>query len=341
MKNSVTTIIKEISNIIDKSENPISRRAIYEKLLHKSIIEPNTRKEFDEIIEVALKHDELDKSKLNKSATRIKRLPNVLRLRELKKIVNVIDDPKEMFIFLTAFYCGLRRSEVAKLRIQDISIDDENCMFLKVIQGKRQKDRFVTLAPPYVRILKLWLQYSGENRTCDYLVPAKNGLKPINTTYLNTRFQINCQKAGLLKTEYVRTTRRKVCTGTAIKKEKMYNFHFHSLRHSYATFRIEAGDSPEMVMEELGHKDRETLNIYTHISLEARQKATNKVFGYGRELPHLVKIRREEENKAFSYEQGQLELKKRQLEIEEKRLEIEKIKLMKEINPFQIEKTER
>ena len=87
----------------------------------------------------------------------------------------------------------------------------------------------------------------------------------------------------------------------------------------------------------MGHKDKETLDIYTHISLEARQKATNKVFGYGRELPHLVKVRREEENKAISYEDGQMELKKRQLEIEEKRLEIEKLKLLKEVNPFQIE----
>lgn len=348
MKKSKMTLIDKISRILNNIDQPISRSGLYEILLHDKIVKPNTKNDFLKIINDALDKGLLDKNKFTKSTRKGRRLPNVMRLKELKKLANVIDNPKEMFIFLTAFFCGLRRSELANLRICDLSIDDENCMFLKIIQGKRRKDRFVTLPTPYVRILKLWLEYSNDNRTNDYLIPAKNGLKPINNSYLNTRFQLNCERANILKVEYQRTTRRTACTGTPIKKEKMYNFHFHSLRHSYATFRIEAGDSPQMVMEEMGHKDRETLDIYTHIALEARQRATNKVFGYGRELPHLVQVRREEERKALSYEEGQSELRKRQLEleeklknrqldIEEKRLEIEKLKLMKEINPFKIE----
>jgi hypothetical protein len=61
------------------------------------------------------------------------------------------------------------------------------------------------------------------------------------------------------------------------------------------------------------------------------------VFGYGRELPNLITVPQEDKG-VYGYEKGQIELKKKQLEIEEKRLEIEKLKLLKEVNPFQIEK---
>lgn len=339
MKIEYNKLIEETRKVLQDSSTPLSRREIYENLLCADILEPNTRNQFDEVIKTAIKKGDLDKSKLKKSAVKSQRLPSVLRINQLKKIVDVIESPKEMIIFLTAFFCGLRRVEVTKLKKQDIEIGDQNAMFLKVIQGKRQKDRFVTLPHAYVRILKLWLEYIADS-TNDYLIPAKNGLEPINKDYLNTRFKRNLEKAGLLKIEAERTTVRKSCKGTPIKRERLFNYHFHSLRHSYATFRIECGDNPQNVMEELGHNDMETLQIYTHISLEARQKATNKVFGYGRELPNLIRIERNEESKAYSYDKGQLELENRKLEIEEKRLEVEKLKLLKDINPYGIKQVE-
>lgn len=328
-QNNISQVIDEINGLV-KNET-LSRSQIYEKLIYKGVMKPATKNEFLEIVRLGIKNDEIDNSKIKATSVKSQRLPSVLRLRELKKIVNVITDPKEMFIFLTAFFCGLRRGEVSKLRKEDIYIDDPNAMYLKVVQGKRKKDRYVTLAPAYVKILRLWQELITDY-TSPYLVPAKNGLKPINVDYLNTRFKLNVEKAGLLKVAYMRKTKKH-----NIGQERMFNFHFHCLRHSFATFRIEQGDHPQNVMEELGHKDQETLQIYTHISLESRQRATNKVFGYGRELPNLVKIPKDDEG-VFSYEKGQLELKKKQLEIEEKRLEIEKLKLLKEVNPFQIEK---
>ena len=141
----------------------------------------------------------------------------------------------------------------------------------------------------------------------------------IDDGYLNTRFKHYVQKSKLLKVEY-----------TDKRGMKRYNFHFHCLRHSYATFRLERGDNPQNVMNEMGHNDYETLQLYSHISLESRQRATNKVYGYGRELPNIISVPRiESDDKAYNYEEAQLELKRRELEIKSKELELKKIELMR------------
>lgn len=327
-QNKISKVINGINSIIKETDKKITRTQIYEKLVYKGIVKPNTKKEFDEIVRIAIDHKEVDKDKIKTTKPKSTRLPNVLRIKQIKKIVNEITSVRDMIVFLTSFFAGLRVGETSKLKNTDLFLDDPNVTYIKVVQGKRSKDRFVTLPKAFVDILKLWLEYIEEYES-PYIIPTDSSMNPIDKNYLNTRFKMWCEEANILKVEYVDK-----------RGFNRYNYHMHSMRHSYATFRLETGDSPQNVMHELGHQDLETLQIYSHISLESRQRHTNKVFGYGRELPNLITVPRQE-SEAISYESGQLELKKKQLEIEEKRLEIEKLKLMKEVGHFQIEKTEK
>ncbi len=57
------------------------------------------------------------------------------------------------------------------------------------------------------------------------------------------------------------------------------HFHYHMLRHSYATNLIRNGVNTKVTMELVRHSDiRTTLNTYTHVNEEDLKKAVNKVF---------------------------------------------------------------
>jgi integrase len=54
--------------------------------------------------------------------------------------------------------------------------------------------------------------------------------------------------------------------------------HFHSLRHSCATFLLVQGVPPRVVMELLGHSDiRLTLNTYSHVVAQLQDEAARQM----------------------------------------------------------------
>ena len=63
-----------------------------------------------------------------------------------------------------------------------------------------------------------------------------------------------------------------------IKNDCGIHFKYHNLRHTYATLLAESGISPRYVQEQLGHAKLEfTLQYYTHVTDEMRQKAMESV----------------------------------------------------------------
>ncbi|MBM4762750.1 tyrosine-type recombinase/integrase [Bacillus sp. B15-48] len=59
-------------------------------------------------------------------------------------------------------------------------------------------------------------------------------------------------------------------------KYKLRHIRFHELRHTSATFLINAGVHPKVIQERLGHADiSTTMNVYGHVLYEADQAAAN------------------------------------------------------------------
>jgi len=130
-----------------------------------------------------------------------KTLPVVLSQDEMARFLDALENPKHRALLMTAYAGGLRLSEVAHLRVEDI---DSARMVIHVRQGKGHKDRDVMLSP---RLLAVLREYWAAYRPRPFLFP---GHKPDRPVALRT-VQMVCQRAleasGLSKHVHMHTLR--------------------------------------------------------------------------------------------------------------------------------------
>ena len=180
-----------------------------------------------------------------KGIKRKSKLPDVLGIEEVKRVLDSIDNIKHKAIISLIYSCGLRISECINLKISDI---DSSRMLIKIIQGKGKKDRYVQLS---TKLLLLLREYYKEYKPKTHL------------------FQ------GQFKDEYSAKSIQNVLKRALIKCHITKQITVHSLRHSFATHLIEQGTDIRIVQEILGHKDIRTTQIYTHISSARISKVNN------------------------------------------------------------------
>jgi site-specific recombinase XerD len=80
-----------------------------------------------------------------------KTLPVVLSTDEMARFLDALRNPKHRALLMTAYAGGLRLSEVARLRVEDI---DSARMVLHVRQAKEHKDRDVMPSPRLLMVLR-------------------------------------------------------------------------------------------------------------------------------------------------------------------------------------------
>jgi len=147
---------------------------------------------------------------------------------------------------MTVYSAGLRRSEVARLRLRDI---DSVRMTITVHQGKGQKDRVVMLSPVLLETLR---QYWQHCRPKEWLFPGNNPGQPISGKDVFMIFRNAVRHAGIGK---------KVCP--------------HSLRHSFATYLLESGTDLRTIQILLGHRSLKTTSRYLHVSQQHVRETTS------------------------------------------------------------------
>jgi integrase len=65
----------------------------------------------------------------------------------------------------------------------------------------------------------------------------------------------------------------------ALRKAKIDNFHFHDLRHTFASYLVMRGATLKDVQELLGHKTANMTLRYAHLSQEHKRSAVNLLNG--------------------------------------------------------------
>ena len=81
------------------------------------------------------------------------RLPTILSPQEVAGFFEHVHHLRDRTALMVAYGAGLRVSEVVSLKISDI---DSPRMLLRVQQGKGQRDRYATLSPRLLQVLRAW-----------------------------------------------------------------------------------------------------------------------------------------------------------------------------------------
>jgi hypothetical protein len=104
-----------------------------------------------------------------------KKLPVVLSRDEMARFLDALGNLKRRALLMTAYAGGLRLSEVAHLRVEDI---DSPRMVIHVRQGKGQKDRDVMLSPRLLTVLREYWK-ACRPRTFHVVFTLPNTLGPV------------------------------------------------------------------------------------------------------------------------------------------------------------------
>jgi len=174
---------------------------------------------------------------------KVLKLPIILSQEEVARLIDAALTPFHRIVLMTLYATGVRRAELARLKISDI---DSQRMVIHIQGGKGRQDRDVMLSSKlldalreYWRGLKRkpsrWLFPGGLSHTAD---------RPITPKAVYHACRNAAQRAGL--------------------QDK--NIHPHTLRHCFATHLLEAGADLRTIQLLLGHHDLEETTIYLHLS---------------------------------------------------------------------------
>ena len=160
------------------------------------------------------------------------KLPQVISKEHILNCISKIENIKHKAIISLAYGTGMRVSEICNLKIIDI---DSKRMIINIKQSKGKKDRIVPFSKTNLELLRLYyIKYKPK----EYIFNGQN-----NSSLYSPE---SCNKI--------------------VKKYIGKLYHFHILRHSYATTLLESGIDIRIIQELLGHSNVKTTEIYTHVS---------------------------------------------------------------------------
>ena len=165
-----------------------------------------------------------------------KKIPEVLSIEEVRRIINSIDNLKHKCIIKLIYSAGLRISEACQLKISCI---DKDRMRIIIKNAKGKKDRYTLLSDKILADLRT---YYKAYQPKEYLFEGAFG--------------------GAYSERSVQVIFKEACRKANIKKKATV----HTLRHSFATHLLESGTDLRYIQSLLGHESSKTTEIYTHIT---------------------------------------------------------------------------
>lgn len=209
-------------------------------------------------------------------AKKPQRRPMVLTQQEVNAL---LEEMEGMHLLMAGLLYGggLRLMECVRLRVQDVDFSRNEIM---VRDGKGQKDRLTMLPERFKKQLQAHLETTRQqfdedrrnNISGAFIWPALERKYPNAGKEWIWQYVFPARRLSVdPRTQVVR---RHHISGNSLQKQLKAaverlglprRVSCHTLRHSFATHLLEAGQDIRTVQELLGHSDVNTTMIYTHV----------------------------------------------------------------------------
>jgi len=210
----------------------------------------------------------------------IKKAPNFYNKAELQIFLDCLEKEKnDKFIALyrSLAFTGARIGEILALEWRDIDFNAStlsvNKTLTRGLNNRLMVDvpktvssiRTISLDPKTLSILKKWKMKQTEK----YFMLGFNTSSSKQLVFSNTKNEH--MNSGKVYKEYIKI----------VEKYELKKIKIHGFRHTFSSLLFESGASIKEVQEILGHSNYEiTLDIYTHVTEEAKEKTTSKFANY-------------------------------------------------------------
>lgn len=173
-----------------------------------------------------------------------------LTKEEVEDLVEAVDHPVIRCLVWTAYYTGLRPSELLNLTFQDVDLE---AAIVHVRQGKGNKDRDIPISTDLKDILVDYLEkYRPDVQSEKIFATAQSG--GLSLQYLNRKIDEAVSSLGW-------------------KKEVSA----HILRHSFASRLVAKDVNLYKIQRLMGHSNINTTAVYTHSNMEELSDAVKKL----------------------------------------------------------------
>lgn len=202
----------------------------------------------------AFKHDLLPSNPFARcSIFRIpQRLPVYLSREEFKRLLDTISESflRDVVVFCTL--TGARVSETINIRWTNVDFDKRQISICNNEDFSTKNGRNRTV-PMHHLVYSMLLQRFAVRTSSLWVFPNSQGER-FHRSHITHRFKFYVRLLGLNET-----------------------IHFHSLRHTCASWLVDAGVSLYVVQNILGHSNISTTQIYSHLSQNTLHESLNRV----------------------------------------------------------------
>ncbi len=119
-----------------------------------------------------------------------RRLPTVLSREEVSRLINAAGNLFRRMLLMTLYATGMRRSELAHLKVGDI---DSQRMIIRVVAGKGGKDRDLPLSPALLETLREYWEWRKPKL---YMFPTRTRGRTLDQPISDKTVWIACSEAA-------------------------------------------------------------------------------------------------------------------------------------------------
>jgi integrase len=176
---------------------------------------------------------------------------------KLNKILEKVNNAMLNDLYIFAYHTGARLGEIINLKWNQVSLAERLIKITNTDEftTKGKKERVIPMNEKLFKLLKNRIPKYYNLQDSEYVF-NKDGIK-LNSDYVSKKFK------------------------KAIRETKSINpkFHFHDLRHSFASNLAKNGVSLFIIKELLGHQDIRTTQIYAHLTVDSLRNAVKVLEG--------------------------------------------------------------